>query len=148
MCLLCWLNEGPWQVTMVMWLATVPSSDQWLSKCQVRCRQQPPALSLLALAFSKHHYNMSSKTFQQQWFLAGGSWTPPRSHILHIRYLHYDSQQQQNYSYDVSTKVILWLRVITFRAALKSHSIGKVDTFPLFSLHLPQHWALVPSQMP
>lgn len=31
------------------------------------------------------------------------------SDILRVRYLHYDSQQQQNESYEVAAKVILWL---------------------------------------
>ena len=34
-------------------------------------------------------------------------------HILNIRYLHYDSYQYQNYSYEVTKKIILCLRVIT-----------------------------------
>ena len=27
----------------------------------------------------------------------------------HIKYPHYDSQQQQNYNYEVATAIILWL---------------------------------------
>ena len=29
------------------------------------------------------------------------------SEILHIRYLHYYSEQEQNYSYEVATKIML-----------------------------------------
>jgi hypothetical protein len=39
-------------------------------------------------------------------------WALVRGHILdvlHIRYLHYDSQPHQNHTYDVVIEIILWV---------------------------------------
>lgn len=53
---------------------------------------------------------------QMQLPLDSGS--QPVGHILdirHIRYLQYDSQQQQTYIYEVATKIILSLRTTTLK---------------------------------
>ena len=47
----------------------------------------------------------------------GAKWPFHRSHLSDIRYLHYNSLQQ-NYSYEVVTKITLWLRVTTTRGAV------------------------------
>jgi hypothetical protein len=68
-----------------------------------------------------------------------------KSDILYIRYLHYDSSQMQNYSYEVATKVILWLGVsTTWRNVLKG-CIRKwkplLRAFSVYAYYLTCAWS-------
>jgi hypothetical protein len=63
----------------------------------------------------------------------------------HIRHLHYDSPQQENYSYEVAMKVILCFAGITTTGATvwKSRSFRKVENH--YSLQKATVLALAPS---
>ena len=58
----------------------------------------------------------------------------PISDILYFRYLHFDSKQQQNYSHEVATKIILQLGFTpTWGTVLKGLSIRKVGNHCFFT---------------
>jgi hypothetical protein len=56
------------------------------------------------------------------------------SDLLHVRYLHYDLEQWQNYSYEVTTKTVLCLGVNT-----GGHGFGRLRTISCNQLLILQN---------